>query len=75
MKIEFLILIQKIIMKKLKKFYHRTKDKPKNKTRFSDTTIKGIRDIFKDKLKFYLKESHSDICDKIYKDKSNKDII
>ena len=53
-------------------FYRRTKDKPKNKTRFCDATIKGIRDIFNDKFKFYLKESHSDICDKINKDESNE---
>ena len=27
-------------------YYKRTKDKPKNKTRFCDATIKGLRNIF-----------------------------
>ena len=49
-------------------YYRRTKDKPKNKTRFCDATIKGIRDILNDKFNFYLKESHSDICEKIHKE-------
>ena len=77
MQTENLILILIITMKKLKlpwkcEFYRRLKNKPKNKARFCDATIKGLRDIFNGKFKFYLKESHSNICNQIYNESSNK---
>ena len=52
-------------------YYRRLKDKPKTQNRFCDATIKGIRLILEDKYKFYLKEEHSEICKKIFKEEMN----
>ena len=43
-------------------YHRRTKDKPKNKRHFCNTTIKGVKDIFTDKFSFFVKEEHSSVC-------------
>ena len=67
----------KNIYKKIKstwkwEYYLWTKNKFKNKTRFGNSTFKGLRNILNDKFKFYLEGVYSDIWDKIYNEESNE---